>query len=333
MRKQRIAYVSQGDVDVSPIEKELVGIDYDLDVHVCASEGEVIEAIKGADVIINMSVAMPREVIEEIDTAKAIVNIGHGFDNVDDEAATDNGVMVVNTAGWVTEEVANHTILMLLACAKKLTILNDSVKTGDWYANTLADTGSIPPIYGQVFGLVGMGNIGRATVRRAQTFGLDTVVYDPYLPEWTAREYRVSLAPSLEELASQSDFVAILTPLNSETRKMLGGRFFKAMKPTAYFINCCRGGTVDEAALIKALRDKEIAGAGIDVFEEEPTPFDNPLLKMDNVVVTPHTAGLSDIGIIEGKRRLGEEAARILKGTSPMSLVNPSVRANVLIRP
>ena len=85
--------------------------------------------------IINMSVAMPREVIEEIDTAKAIVNIGHGFDNVDDEAATDNGVMVVNTAGWVTEEVANHTILMLLACAKKLTILNDSVKTGDWAAN------------------------------------------------------------------------------------------------------------------------------------------------------------------------------------------------------
>ena len=101
------------------------------------------------------------------------------------------------------------------------------------------------------------------------------------------------------------------------------------MKPTAYFINCCRGGTVDEEALIEALRNEEIAGAGLDVFEQEPTPPDNPLLKMDNVIVTPHTAGASDASSIEGERRLGEETARILRGTWPMSLVNPAVRARV----
>ena len=330
MAKHKVALVSPGKIDVSNIEEGLAGLDYDLGVHVCASQGEVIEAIKGVDIVINRGVDMPREVIEQIDTAKAIVSIGHGFDRVDDEAATDMGVMVANTAGFVTEEVANHTMMLILACAKNLVALNNAMRAGEWpSAKASGAFGQMPPIYGQVFGLVGMGNIGRATVRRAQAFGLDVVVYDPYLPAWTAREYRVSLVPGLEELASQSDYVAILTPLNPRTRKLLGASFFKAMKPTAYFINCCRGGTVDEAALIDALRNKEIAGAGIDVFEQEPTPPDNPLLKMDNVIVTPHTAGASDVGVIEGERRLGEETARILKGTWPMSLVNTAVRAKI----
>ena len=328
MAKHKIAFVSPGKTDVSNVEEGLAGLDYDMDVHVCTSQGEVIEAIKGVDVIINRGVQMPREVIEEIDTAKAIVSSGHGFDRVDDEAATDKGVMVANTAGFVTEEVANHTIMLLLACAKNLVRLNNALKGGEWA--TIDGLGqSMPPIYGEVFGLVGMGNIGRATVRRAQAFGLDVAVYDPFLPTWTAQEYRVRLVGSLEELASQSDHVAILTPLNPHTRKLLGASFFKAMKPTAYFINCCRGGTVDEEALIEALRNGEIAGAGIDVFEEEPTPPDNPLLKMDNVIVTPHTAGASDAGLVAGERRLGEETARILRGTWPMSLVNPAVREKV----
>ncbi len=328
MAKHKIAFVSPGKTDVSNVEEGLAGLDYDMDVHVCASQGEVIEAIKGADVIINRGVQMPREVIEEIDTAKAIVSVGHGFDRVDDEAATDKGVMVVNTAGFVTEEVANHTIMLLLACAKNLVRLNNAVKSGEWPTFTALGQ-PMPPIYGEVFGLVGMGNIGRATVRRAQAFGLDVAVYDPFLPTWTAQEYRVRLVGSLEELASQSDYVAILTPLNRHTRKLLGASFFEAMKPTAYFINCCRGGTVDEEALIEALRNGEIAGAGIDVFEQEPTTPDNPLLKMDNVIVTPHTAGASDAGLVAGERRLGEETARILRGTWPMSLVNPAVRARI----
>ena len=328
MAKHKIAFVTPGKTDVSHVEEGLAGLDYDLDIHVCSSQGEVIEAIKGADVIINRGVPMPREVIEEIDTAKAIVSSGHGFDRVDDEAATDKGVIVANTAGFVTEEVANHTIMLLLACAKNLVGLNNAMKAGEW-ASYEALGRPMPLIYGEVFGLVGMGNIGRATVRRAQAFGLDVAVYDPFLPTWTAQEYRIRLVSSLEELASQSDYVAILTPLNPHTRKLLGASFFRAMKPTAYFINCCRGGTVDEEALIEALRNEEIAGAGLDVFEQEPTPPDNPLLKMDNVIVTPHTAGASDASSIQGERRLGEEAARILKGTWPMSLVNPAVRARV----
>ena len=274
---------------------------------------------------------MPREVIAEIDTAKAIVSIGHGFNQIDHDAATDHGVMVVNTAGFVSEEVANHTIMLLLACAKKLTILHDLVRAGRWGAGRL-ELSSLPTIDGQVLGIVGFGNIARATARRAAVFGLDVVAYDPYAAPWTAKEYRVELATSLEELAARSDFVSVLIPLNDSTRDLIGAPFFKAMKPTAYLINTCRGPTVDESALIEALQNGEIAGAGLDVFEKEPTPADNPLLKMDNVIVTPHSAGISAVSTAAGLTQIGDETARILRGTWPMSLVNPAVRAKLATR-
>jgi D-3-phosphoglycerate dehydrogenase len=138
---------------------------------------------------------------------------------------------------------------------------------------------------------------------------------------------------SLQELAERSDFVSILVPLNDETRKLIDADFFSAMKPTAYFINTCRGPVVDEAALIAALEADEIAGAGLDVFEVEPTPTDNPLLKMDNVIVTPHSAGTSDSSVPGGLAQLGDETARLLSGTWPLSLVNPAVREKLPARP
>jgi phosphoglycerate dehydrogenase-like enzyme len=141
------------------------------------------------------------------------------------------------------------------------------------------------------------------------------------------------MVDSLQELAERSDYVAMLIPLNDETRKLVGAPFFKAMKPDAYFINCCRGPVVDEAALIAALEAGEILGAGIDVFEVEPTPADNPLLKMDNVIVSPHSAGLSNNSVPDGLAQVGEETARLLSGTWPMSVVNPAVRAKLPTRP
>ena len=333
MARHKIAYIAGTDTDVALIEQGLGGLDYEMSIDICSSPGEAIEAIRGADVIIDVGVKMSRQVIEQIDTAKAIVNIGHGFDGIDHVAATDHGVMVVNTAGFVTEEVANHTIMMLLACARKLTILRDLVRAGRWGPDTDAQYPGMPQIYGQVLGLVGLGNIARATAVRAKTFGLEVIAYDPYMPPWIAKESRVELVPTLEEVAARSDFVSVLVPLNDETRKLIGAPFFKAMKPTAYFINTCRGPTVDEGALIAALQAAEIAGAGLDVFEEEPTPSDNPLLKMDNVIVTPHSAGQSQLAVPAAKLRLGEEAARVLSGTWPMSLVNPEVRASIPSRP
>ena len=332
MTKHTVAYICKSEPNTDIIEQQLRGIDYELNVHLCESGGEAIEAVKGVDVIIDAGVPMPREVVQEIDTAKAIVSFGHGFDHIDHNAAAEHGVMVVNTAGFVTEQVANHTIMMLLACAKKLTLLHDHVRAGRWGAEPLPDPDTYPTIDGQVFGIVGLGNIARATARRAAAFNMDVISYDPFVEPWHAREYRVEMVGSLTELAARSDFVAVLVPLNKGTRRLIGASFFEAMKPTAYFINTCRGPVVDEAALIDALNNDEIAGAGIDVFEQEPTPADNPLLKMDNVIVTPHTAGTSAVSTIDANIRIGQEVARVLEGAWPMSLVNPQVKAKISAR-
>tara|TARA_Y100001947_G_C10256451_1_gene268125 strand:+ start:24 stop:704 length:681 start_codon:yes stop_codon:yes gene_type:complete len=221
----------------------------------------------------------------------------------------------------------------MLACAKKLTILNDLTKAGKWGPDTRTAIMPMAPITDQVLGLVSLGNIGRAVARKAQALGMTVIAYDPYVQPWIAREYRVQLVGSLEELASNSDFVSMHTPLNNQTTKLVGTSFFKSMKSSAYFINTCRGGTVDEEALIEALNNKELAGAGLDVFEIEPTAPDNPLFAMDNVMVTPHSAGSSDRSRVASQIQVGQEAARLLVGTWPMSLVNPEVRSKIEARP
>lgn len=324
---------SSGEADTGLIEEQIQGMDYELDKFEVTSDGEAIEAMAGADIVINAGVELSREVIEETEGVQAILVGSHGFNHIDHEAATDQGIMVVNSAGFCTEEVSNHAILLLMSCAKKLTQLNDLVKAGKWGAETRAAIMPMAQIYDQTLGLVAFGNIARAVARKAQAFGMDVIAYDPYCPPWIAREYRVRLVGSLEELAAESDFVSVHTPLNNQTRGLLGADFFRAMKPTAYFVNTCRGPVVDEAALIAALQDGEIAGAGLDVFEEEPTYPENPLLKMDNVVVTPHSAGSSNISRIRSGAQVGQETSRLLRGTFPMSVVNPEVRHAIEARP
>ncbi|MBG91842.1 MAG: hydroxyacid dehydrogenase [Chloroflexi bacterium] len=333
MDKLRVALISGGEPDADLVQQQLQGIEHEFDTFVCKSDGETIEAVKGADVIINQGVPMPRNVIEEIEDAQAVVSFGHGFNHIDHEAATNQSLMVVNTAGFCTEEVSNHAIMLMLACAKKLTILNDLTKAGKWGPDTRTAIMPMAPITDQVLGLVSLGNIGRAVARKAQALGMTVIAYDPYVQPWIAREYRVQLVGNLKELASNSDFVSMHTPLNNQTTKLVGRSFFKSMKSSAYFINTCRGGTVDEEALIEALNNKELAGAGLDVFEIEPTAPDNPLFAMDNVMVTPHSAGSSDRSRVASQIQVGQEAARLLKGTWPMSLVNPEVRSKIEARP
>ena len=333
MAQFRISLLEGAKIDTSAIEEQLAGLDYELVSSICKSDGEKIQAIKGVDVIINRAVPMSRSVIQEIDKATAIISTGHGFDRIDHDAATDHGIMLVNTAGFCTEEVSNHVIMLLLACAKNLAALDDAMKSDGWSSagRSQAETG--PPVHGETLGLISLGNISRATSRKAQVFGLDVIAFDPYVEPWIAREYTVRLMPSLEELARQSDYVSMHAPFSPSTRHMIGKSFFDAMKPTAYFINTSRGGTVDERALIGALQTGQIAGAGIDVFEREPNPADNPLMKMSNVVLTPHTAGLSRGGEAIRMVQVGQETARILRGTFPMSLVNPDVRTKIAARP
>jgi D-3-phosphoglycerate dehydrogenase len=254
---------------------------------------------------------------------KGLVSFGHGYDHLDLDEATRHGVILANTASFGTEEVSTHAIMHFLVCARKFVLHDKLVKSGVWTRKNLAPMGHIA---GQVFGIVGLGDIGRAVARKAKAFGLRVIAYDPYVASWDALEYGVEMVDSLDELCRRSDYISVHVYLNEETRHLIGRAQFALMKPSAYLINCARGGVVDEAALIEALQRHQIAGAGLDVFEKEPVDPDNPLLKMDNVSVTNHYASYSEAAWERAQTQLGEEAARIATGMWPMSLINPDVR-------
>ena len=332
MAKLKVAYISPTESDISRTLEKLAGIDHEFERHIVSSEGEVMEAVRGADLVIDEVVPLSRAVIESMDGTTAIVSLGHGFNHIDDRAATDMGIMLTNCAGYCADEVANHTIMFLLACSKRLVQLDALVKGGGWDRDTIGGLYPMPAVYGQTLGLIGFGNIGRPVSRKAKVFGLGVLVYDPYLEPWVADEYEVTRVDSLEALGAASDYVSMHVPLNDGTRGLAGESLFRAMKPTAFFINTCRGPTHDEAALVRALQGGEIAGAALDVFEVEPTPADNPLLAMGNVIASPHSAGTSDHSNSAGRARLGEEAALILNGMYPMSLVNPDVARKIPTR-
>ena len=290
-------------------------------------EDEIVEAVKDADAIITSAGKITRRVIEAAPKCRVIVRYGIGYDTVDVKAATDNGILVVNLPGFCTEEVANHALALLLACAKKLTLMNNMVKQGYWVEAKKAQAPMVS-IYGQTLGLVGCGSIGRMTAKKAQCLDLRVLGYDPYLDKSLAKECGITLV-SLPELLRESDFVSVHTPLNEETRHLMGEKEFKQMKPTAYYISTARGPVTDEAALIKALQEKWIAGAGLDVFEKEPVTLDNPLLKMDNVVVTPHSASYSEASFKRQRTSVGQEAARVICGYWPKNWVNKTVKPKV----
>ncbi len=291
------------------------------------TEDEVIAAATDADAIITGAARITRRVMESLPKLKVVVRYGVGYDTIDVPAATDNRVLVVNIPDFCWEEVSNHTIMLLLACSRKLVLLNNGVKAGKWMEvkKLQAPMGAI---YGQTLGIIGCGNIGRMVARKAQCFSLKLLGYDPYVDKGLAREVGLTLV-SLPELLKESDYITIHTFLNAETRHFIGGKEFRQMKPSAYVINASRGPVIDEPALIKALQQKLIAGAGLDVFEKEPIAPDNPLLKMDNVIVLPHSASYSDAAFKRLRTSVGAEAARVITGHRPKNLVNKDVKPKI----
>ena len=306
--------------ELAKVNAELVDVE-------CDTEDEIIEAARDADAFLLVFAPMTRRVLKALPNLKVIVRYGIGYDTVDVDAATDNGVLLVNIPDFCLEEVANHAIALILALGGKLLLLNEDTKKGHW-AEAQQARASVGAPYEQTLGLVGCGKIGRTAARKAQRFGFRILGYDPYVDKSLAEEYGITLV-SLPELLKESDFVSIHTFLNKETRHLIGEKELRQMNPAAYLINTARGAVVDEAALITALQEKWIAGAGLDVFENEPIDPDSPLLKMDNVVVSPHCASHSDASIKQLKRRVGQEAARVLSGHWPQNVVNKAVKPKV----
>jgi D-3-phosphoglycerate dehydrogenase / 2-oxoglutarate reductase len=191
--------------------------------------------------------------------------------------------------------------------------------------------GSVSRVRGRTLGFVGFGRIARRTAEKLGGFEMHCVAYDPFLTAEDVRRWRVELVP-LDDLCRLADIVSIHTPLSASTRRLFGEGQFRAMKPTAYFVNTARGGTVDETALIRALREGWIAGAGLDVLEQEPPDASNPLLTLPNVLLTPHTAGYGVEAMADNRRHAVDEVLRVFGGEWPTALLNPEVKSRARIR-
>ena len=266
---------------------------------------------------------MDAELIGAMDKARAVCLFSHGFEYVDVDAANRAGIMVTNAAYICNWEVANHAAAMVLALNRNLVGYDRDMRAGTWDRPAGRPMG---PLDGEVAGLIGFGAIGRSLAKRLQPFGLHVTAFDPYAEDWAFREYGVQRIRALDDLLSESDYISIQVPDNTETHHMMSEYQFRKMKDSAYFVNCCRGGVVDEKALVRALKEGWIRGAGIDVFEQEPTPKDNPLLKMPNVVLTPHAGGESTLSGQWSSQTASREAATVLRGRWPARVVNPEVR-------
>jgi len=292
------------------------------------SDADYIAQVKDADAIIAGGRRMTAEIISQLDRCKVIANGGVGVDRVDIDAATAKGIVVTNVPDVFLDEVANHAMMLLLCCTKKTVPLDRCVRENRW-REARNYMSPMPKLTNQILGLVAFGNIPRRVARRAQGFDMNVIAWDPFVPDDVFAQHRVERVADLSELFRRSDFVSAHLPLNKDTHGLLNYALFSVMQPTAYFINTGRGPTHVEADLIRALTEKKLAGAGLDVMEVEPTEPGNPLHQMDNVVLTPHSASVSDISNVERRRRVGQEIAAVLLGRMPHSVVNKDVLQKV----
>jgi D-3-phosphoglycerate dehydrogenase / 2-oxoglutarate reductase len=315
------------------------GLDIELIVNPCplgATEDEIIAAARDADAIIAQASyqAITKRVLNNLKQCKLITSIGIGYENLDVDTATELGIMAANVPDANIEDVSDHTMGLILACTRRIVQLNNVVKDGGW--TSVASPRIIGDVWphlsrlrGQTLGLIAFGKIPRALVPKARGFGLRIIVYDPYLPPDIIRRFEVEQV-DLDQLLADSDIVSIHTPLTPETKHILGLKELKKMKPTACLINTARGGVVDHKALYTALTKGYIAAAAFDVTEPEPINPDNPLLKLDNFIVTAHSAGLSPQSLLDMQRYPGKEIIRLVQGTWPLGLVNPDVKTKYI---
>lgn len=290
---------------------------------------ELIKAVKTADVLIPRGTQpVPRKVIMANPDLRGIANYGVGYDNIDVRAASECGIPVTNTPGVLTETTADLAWALLMATARKIPQAHGYVLSGQWkgvggkafMGQDIGPGGSNKP---KVLGIIGLGRIGQAVMRRSRGFKMKTIVHDPPIKESIQKmkgvEYR-----ELEDLLRESDFVTLHTPLTRETHHLIGERELGLMKPTAILINTSRGPVVDEKALVSALREGKIAGVGLDVFEKEPR-LSPGLAKLENVVLLPHIGSATadtrgQMAVVAAKN-----AITMLRGKRPKNIVNPEV--------
>ncbi len=312
-------------------EADYRGIGVEFVTSPCQTEEEIIDAAGEADFILTFKKAITRKVIEQLGKCRMIYNIGTGYETIDLEAATEHGICVSYPDAYCSEEVAEHGMALILACARKLVRLDRAVRNGKWesYEKREIRFEILPPMFpiqGKTVGIIGLGRIGRKLVPKVKGFDMRVIAFDPYVPASVFKDCGVE-AVELDYLIKNSDFVSVHAAFTPDARHMLGAEQFKKMKPTGYVINCARGEFIDEEALYDAASRGEIAGAALDVIQGESMPPDHPLLQLENVIITPHTAYYSGEALDRLRKRPFEEIARMANGQWPKWLINSGVKA------
>ncbi len=287
----------------------------------CSTEAEVMELTRDADAILTCFAPVTEGVVAGLRRCKVIARYGVGVDNVAIAEATRRGIYVCNVPDYCIDEVSEHALALMLALARRVTVLDQDVKAGRW------DYRPFRPIHrisGRTLGLVGLGRIARALGTKAAALGLKIIAFDPFVEPGSPAAQGVQLV-TMDGLLTEADFISVHCPLTPETKGLLGREAFRKTKPTAIVVNTSRGGTIDEEALVEALQTGRIGGAALDVAAKEPIQIDHPLKGLPNVILTPHAAFYSEESTVELQRRAVNEVERALTGQPQRSPVNRPV--------
>ncbi len=282
----------------------------------------LLKEVKDADgLFCLLTEKIDEELMNKAKKLKVVANMAVGFDNIDLKAATAHGILASNTPGVLTETVADATMALLLAIARRIVEADRWVRNGKWKIRWSPMMMVGTDVYGKTLGIYGLGRIGASVAKRAKGFEMKLIYHDAVRNTELEQKYGIEYVP-MERLLSESDFISIHVPLLPETRKSIGKKELRTMKKSAFVINTARGQVIDEAALVEALRERRIAGAALDVFENEPLEKDSPLLKMENVIVVPHIAS----GSLETRVAMGVMAATnivaALRNEAPPNILN-----------
>jgi D-3-phosphoglycerate dehydrogenase len=315
--------------DSLEIETELLAqVGAELVVAQSGEVDELLELAPGVEAIMTNWKLVPAEVLDAANSCTIVARYGVGLDNIDVARATELGIVVTNVPDFCIDEVAEHSLALVFALRRKIVSFAKQTRSGEW------DNTAFDPLHrmrGQTIGLVGTGLLAQGLADRARGLGLDVIAYSRSATPGETKG-GMTFAQSLDDLLERSDIVSLHVPLTDSTRHMIGADQFKRMKRTAILINAARGPVVDPVALRVAVESGEIAGAGIDVTEPEPIDPSDPLLQLDNVIVTPHAAFYSVESIIDVQNRAAGSVRDVLTGVVPDTIRNPDVLSSPALR-
>ena len=305
-------------------EKFLSGIGATLKLATARLEADVVAACRDAQIILveHPDTPFTRNVFEALDGCQLIAKYAIGLDNIDREAATERRIVVCHAPGYCVEEVSDHAVALLLDLGRRITFIDRHVQAGGWYLDLEPQMRRMST---QVLGLLGMGKIAQAVACKMRPWGMRMLCFDPYINQETATALNVQPV-DLPTLLKSADFLSLHAPLTAQTHHILGAAEFETMKPTAWVVNTSRGRLIDEAALAAALGRKRIAGAALDVTEDEPLPSSSSLRGMPNVILTSHHAAVSAESLIDLRLTIAASVEAFCKGYWPKSIANPDVR-------